>query len=75
MKTELDKIKNQSNKSENKTEPISTLSNDYLSKGKRKRDNDDVDEKDDDKDNGLFILGVIERAAKEKKRTKSVVIK
>ena len=52
MKKELEKIKNQNNKSENKTEPISTLSNDYLSKGKRKRYNDDVDEKDDDKDSG-----------------------
>ena len=52
MKKELEKIKNQNNKSENKTEPVSTLSNDYLSKGKRKRDNDDVDEKDDDKDSG-----------------------
>ena len=34
MKKELEKIKNQNNKSENKTESISTLSNDYLSKGK-----------------------------------------
>ena len=49
MKTELEKINNQNNKSENKTESISTLSNDYLSKGKRKRDNDDVDKKDDEK--------------------------
>ena len=49
MKTELEKIKNQNNKRENKTEPISTLSNDYLSKGKRKRDNDDVDKKEDEK--------------------------
>lgn len=36
---------------------------------------DNKAKEDDDKDNGLFILGVIERAAKEKKRTKSVVIK
>ena len=36
---------------------------------------DNKTKEDDDKDNGLFILGVIERAAKEKKRTKSVVIK
>ena len=45
-------------------------------------DNDIEDEKEDDKekddedeDEGLFILGVIERAAKERKRTKSVVFK
>ena len=43
-------------------------------------DNDIEDEKEDDKekddeDEGLFILGVIERAAKERKRTKSVHVK
>jgi hypothetical protein len=35
----------------------------------------DEKEKDSDNEEGLFILGVIERAAKERKRTKSVVVK
>ena len=39
-------------------------------------ENEDDKEKDDeDEDEGLFILGVIERAAKERKRTKSVAFK
>ena len=45
---------------------------------KEEKDNfDEIQEKEenDDKDSGLFILGVIERAAKERKRTKSVVVK
>ncbi len=72
MKTELEKIKNQNNKSENKTEPISTLSNDYLSKGKRKRDNDDVDEKEDDKDSNndnkeIQLQGDLEDYSREKR--------
>ena len=40
-------------------------------KGKIKDDNDDSS----DNDNGLFILGVIERAAKERKGRKTVVVK
>ena len=36
---------------------------------------EDEKEKDSDNEEGLFILGVIERAAKERKRTKSVVVK
>ena len=36
---------------------------------------DKEDEKESDNDEGLFILGVIERAAKERKRPKSVVVK
>lgn len=50
---------------------------------KEDKKDDSEDEEEDKKDssdnengdNGLFILGLIERAAKEKKRTKSVVIK
>ena len=38
-------------------------------------DEDKEDEKESDNDEGLFILGVIERAAKERKRPKSVVVK
>ncbi len=50
-------------------------------KGDKKDDSEDEEEDKKDSsdnengDNGLFILGLIERAAKEKKRTKSVVIK
>ena len=40
-----------------------------------KEGEEDKEEKEDDKDSGLFILSVIERAAKERKRTKSVVVK
>ena len=36
---------------------------------------DDKEKDDEDEDEGLFILGVIERAAKERKRTKSVAFK
>ena len=39
------------------------------------KEEDKEDEKDDEADEGLFILGVIERAAKERKRTKSVAFK
>ena len=71
MKKELEKIKYQNNKSENKTEPISTLSNDYLSKGKRKRDNDDVDKKDDEKNKDdnkeIQLQGDLEDYSREKR--------
>ena len=40
-----------------------------------KEDEKEEKEEKDDNDSGLFILGVIERAAKERKRTKSVVVK
>ena len=38
-------------------------------------DKKELNEKNNDNDDDLFILGVIERAAKERKRTKSVVAK
>ena len=38
-------------------------------------DENKEDEKDNENEDGLFILGVIERAAKERKRPKSVVVK
>ena len=37
------------------------------------KNNDSEDEKEEEKEDGLFILGVIERAVKERKRTESVV--
>ena len=38
-------------------------------------DKKELNENNNDNDDDLFILGVIERAAKERKRTKSVVAK
>ncbi len=40
-----------------------------------KEDDKEKDDEDEDENEGLFILGVIERAAKERKRTKSVAFK
>ena len=79
LNKDKDKDKNLIHNQRLNSEPFPMIKMNF---NKNNFDNDIEDEKEDDKekddedeDEGLFILGVIERAAKERKRTKSVAFK
>ena len=80
LNKDKDKDKNLIHNQRLNSEPFPMIKMNF---NKNNFNNDIEDEKEDDKekdddedeDEGLFILGVIERAAKERKRTKSVAFK